>query len=179
MSTEARQAVFLDRDGTLVADPGYLRDPDQVELLPGAAAALAAFAEAGFLLVVVSNQSGIGRGWISSAEAREVDCRFVELLAAAAVKLDGIYYCPHAPDEGCRCRKPEPGLLLEAAREHGIELDRSIMIGNSPSDVGAGKAVGAFTVLLGGEALAAHIQADALASDWSEVRSLVQARTPK
>jgi D-glycero-D-manno-heptose 1,7-bisphosphate phosphatase len=174
MSAETRRAVFLDRDGTVIADHGYLRDPEQVELLPGAAAALATFADDGFLLIVVSNQSGIGRGWISPAEARAVDRRFVEALRRDGVSLDGVYYCPHAPQDGCACRKPRPGLLLQAAHEHTIDPERSIMIGNAASDMGAGKAAGAFTILLADGATAEpQTEADASAADWGEVRDIM------
>ncbi len=178
MTAEGRQAVFLDRDGTLIADPGYLRDPDQVKLLPGAAAALAALAERGYLLVLVSNQSGVGRGLITAEEARRVHSRFVALLAEAGVTLDGAYYCPHTPEAGCACRKPRPGLLLDAAREHGIDLRRSVMIGNAESDVGAGTAAGASTILLREDrSSAAPTMADAVAYGWDEAYALVVAAT--
>ena len=142
-----RAAVFLDRDGTVIEDLRYPREPERISLLPGAAAALRAFTEAGLAVVVVSNQSGIGRGLITAAEAAAVHERFVELLAGEGVELAGAYYCPHAPDEGCDCRKPEPGLLLRAADELGIELSRSVMVGDKEADVEAGRRVGARTVL--------------------------------
>ncbi|MGD0198641.1 MAG: HAD family hydrolase [Solirubrobacteraceae bacterium] len=176
MNAEGRRAVFLDRDGTLIADPGYLRDPGRVELLPGAAAALAELARRGALLVVVSNQSGIGRGLITPQEARSVHDRFAHLLEQAGVALDDAYYCPHAPDAGCTCRKPLPGMLLQAAREHGIDLDRSTMIGNSADDIAAGQAAGAFTILLlDGKTDATQIAPDAVAASWGDVGGLVPA----
>jgi D-glycero-D-manno-heptose 1,7-bisphosphate phosphatase len=178
MTTEGRQAVFLDRDGTLISDPGYLRDPVQVELLPGAAAALTALAQRGYLLVLVSNQSGIGRGLITAQEAHSVHRRVVAVLAQAGIALDAAYYCPHAPDDACSCRKPRAGLLFDAAREHGIDLHRSIMIGNSPSDVGAGKEAGTFTIFLrDGGSTANQVDADAVASSWDEAREIVIAAT--
>jgi len=174
MTTEGRRAAFLDRDGTVISDPGYLSDPGQVELLPNAAAALAELAQHGYLLVVVSNQSGIGRGLITAQEAHLVHRRFVDVLAQAGVALDAAYYCPHAPDAGCPCRKPRPGLLLDAAREHRIDLHRSIMIGNSASDVGAGRAAGTSTILLCDDpSTATQIAADAVASGWDEVCEIV------
>lgn len=178
MTAEGRRAIFLDRDGTVISDPGYLRDPEQVTLLPDAAATLVTLAQRGYLLIVVSNQSGVGRGLITPNEARLVHRRFVSVLEQAGVRLDAAYYCPHAPDEGCSCRKPQPGLLLDAAREHGIDLRRSIMIGNSESDIGAGKAAGTFTILLGDrDPVVTKLDADAAASGWGEVRDLVIAAT--
>ncbi len=106
-----RPAVFLDRDGTLVEDVGYPRDPQQLRPLPGAVRALAELRRHGFALVVVSNQSGVGRGILTREQAGRVHQRLVEILAEQGVALDGAYYCYHAPDEGCACRKPSPHLL--------------------------------------------------------------------
>jgi histidinol-phosphate phosphatase family protein len=177
MSAEGRRAVLLDRDGTLIADPGYLSDPEQVALLPHAAGALAELARRGYLLVLVSNQSGVGRGLITPRQAREVHDRFVAVLAEAGVELDASYYCPHAPGVGCACRKPQPGLLLEAAREHGIDLEHSIMIGNSATDIEAGRAVGAFTILLASDESPEPTLADAVAGGWEEVCGIVLGQT--
>jgi len=132
------RALFLDRDGTLIVDVGYPRDPALVEALPGAIDMLLGI-QATHALVIISNQSGIARGLITQAEA---DARVVELFAAEGVTFAGSYYCPHAPDAGCRCRKPAPGLLQDAARDLGLELASSIMIGDKPSDVEAGRAAG-------------------------------------
>lgn len=142
-----RPALFLDRDGTIIVDVGYPRDPARVELLPGAAAALAALAPHA-ALVIVSNQSGLARGRITPAEAAAVHARVVALLAAAGVTLAGAHYCPHGPDDGCRCRKPAPGLLVDAAAALGLDLAASIVIGDKPSDVGAGHAAGCRAGLL-------------------------------
>jgi len=177
MTAKGRRAVLLDRDGTVIADPGYLSDPEQVELLPHAADALAAFAHHGYLLIVVSNQSGVGRGLITPQQAREVHDRFVAVLAQAGVALDASYYCPHAPDAGCSCRKPQPGLLLDAARGHAIDLQHSIMIGNSATDIDAGRAVGAFTILVRSDENAEPQAADAVAGGWEEIRGIVLGQT--
>jgi D-glycero-D-manno-heptose 1,7-bisphosphate phosphatase len=136
-----RAAVFLDRDGTIIHDDGYLADASRVRLLPGAADALRALA-AERSLVVVSNQSGIARGLIRPAELAAVHARMVEVLAAEGITLAATYYCEHGPDDGCSCRKPLPGMLQTAAREHALDLSRSIMIGDKPSDVAAGVAAG-------------------------------------
>lgn len=150
-----RPAAFLDRDGTLIHDTDYPRDPALVELLPGAAAALRQFRDAGCALVVVSNQSGIGRGLITPAEAAAVHCRFVELLAENGVALDGAYYCPHAPGDGCDCRKPAPGLILRAAAELSLDLARSVMIGDKASDVEAGRRARCQAIRFAGDWMAA------------------------
>ena len=143
-----RPAVFFDRDGTLISDTGYLSCPNEVELLPGAIALLRGLRSAGFLLVVVSNQSGVGRGLITEEQARSVDHRFRAILAEYGFALDGVYYCPHAPDAECDCRKPKPGLLLRAAAELRIDLKRSYIVGDKLSDVEAGAAVGCRSILL-------------------------------
>src|SRR5439155_11509676 len=112
MPSVTRAAVLLDRDGTLIEDAGYPRDPQRVRLLPGAAGALRALRAAGLALAVVSNQSGVGRGLVRPEEALAVHHRAEEALAAGGVRLAGAHYCPHAPQDGCACRKPSPGLLL-------------------------------------------------------------------
>jgi D-glycero-D-manno-heptose 1,7-bisphosphate phosphatase len=136
-----RPALFLDRDGTLIVDVGYPRDPAQVELVPGAAAALAALPSE-VALVIVTNQSGLARGRITLAEAEAVEAEVAAQFAAAGVHFAGAYRCPHGPDDGCRCRKPAPGMLETAAADLGLDLARSIMIGDKPSDVAAGRAAG-------------------------------------
>jgi D-glycero-D-manno-heptose 1,7-bisphosphate phosphatase len=159
-----RRAVFLDRDGTVIEDAGYLSDPADVRLLSGAAEALRALQADGFLIVLVSNQSGIGRGWTTTEQADAVHRRVVEVLAAEGVTLDDVRYCPHAPDEGCACRKPLPGLLLDSARALDIDLAGSAMIGNTEADVGAGRAAGARTIAFGADA--AGLDAEDAATDW-------------
>jgi histidinol-phosphate phosphatase family protein len=159
----SRPALFLDRDGTLIEDVGYPRDPRRVSLLPGAAAALRRLSQAGFALVIVSNQSGVGRGLISRAEAAAVHAEVVRRFLTVGVTFDGAYYCYHAPDEGCPCRKPAPGLLLRAAAELGLDLDRSILVGDKCSDVEAAAAAGCRGILLGSDA-----------AGWEEVIRLVQ-----
>ena len=142
----SRRALFLDRDGTLIVDTGYPRDPALVEPLPGAIDALRAL-QASWALVIISNQSGIGRGLIAQSEADAVHARVVEVFAAGGVTFAGAYYCPHAPDAACRCRKPAPGLILDAARELGLDIGASAMIGDKPSDLAAGRAAGCERVL--------------------------------
>jgi D-glycero-D-manno-heptose 1,7-bisphosphate phosphatase len=168
MRNGLRPAVFLDRDGTLIEDVGYPRDPEAVRLLEGAPEALAALRRAGFALVVVSNQSGIGRGLVTREEAQAVHDRFVQELRAHGVELDDVRYCPHSPDDACACRKPAAGLLLDSARELDLDLTRSFMVGDKPDDVEAGRAAGCRTVLLGGDG----------AADWDEaVARMLRAET--
>ena len=166
-----RRALFLDRDGTLIVDVGYPKDPAQVELVAGAAETLRGL-QREWALVVVSNQSGIGRGLITEAQATAVHERFVAVYAAAGVRFTGFYYCPHAPGAGCACRKPAPGLLVDAARELELDLARSIMIGDKPSDLEAGRAAGcAHVVRLGPDQDGAV--ASARCEDWDEVARFV------
>jgi D-glycero-D-manno-heptose 1,7-bisphosphate phosphatase len=143
-----RRAAFLDRDGTIIFDEGYLADASRVRLVPGAARSLRRLREKGALLIVVSNQSGVARGLIRRDQLEAVDAAMDRLLADEGVHLDATYYCEHGPDDGCACRKPRPGMLERAAAEHGIALGRSVMVGDKRSDVEAGRAAGCATALL-------------------------------
>jgi histidinol-phosphate phosphatase family protein len=154
----SRRALFLDRDGTLIVDVGYPRDPARVEVLPGAIEALRAL-QRDRALVIVSNQSGLGRGLITPAEAAAVAARVREVFATEGIAFAGVYHCPHAPEAGCACRKPRPGMLEQAARELDLDLAGSTIVGDKPSDLAAGHAVGARGVLYAG--------------DWASVRDLV------
>jgi len=146
------KAVFLDRDGTVIRDHSYLAEVERVELLPGAGAALARLRAAGYLLVIVTNQSGVGRGYFSAELVDRQHERLRELLDAQGVKVAGFRYCPHAPEDACECRKPLPGMLLSAAAEFDIRLGDSFMVGDKLSDIAAGRAAGCRTVAIGIEA---------------------------
>ena len=148
-------AAFLDRDGTIAHDRHYLADPNGLELLPNAAAGLRRLSELGFRLVVVTNQSGVGRGYFELDAVERVNERLRELLDEQGIRLDGIYVCPHGPDDGCACRKPAPGLILTAAKELALDLDRSVTIGDREPDVGAGRSAGTLTVAIGNPELGA------------------------
>lgn len=130
-----KPCIFFDRDGTLIEERNYLSDAEQVELIPGAADAVRLAREAGFLAVVLTNQSGVGRGYFPMEAVEAVHRRMKELLAEKGAVLDGIYVCPHAPEDGCSCRKPRTGLVGEAARELDIDLGRSWMIGDKAADI--------------------------------------------
>lgn len=135
----ADRAVFLDRDGVLIADKGYISRPEDVEVLPGVRDALLRLQDAGWRLIVVTNQSGIGRGLFSVEDYERVTARMCALIQ---VEFGGSFFCPHVPEDGCDCRKPRPGLLLKAAQELGIDLAQSVMVGDRLSDVEAGSAAG-------------------------------------
>ena len=166
---ERRAVLFLDRDGTLMVDVGYPRDPAQVRLLPGAAAAVRRLTEVGFVPAVVSNQSGLARRLITPAEARAVHDRFVALFEAESGVRLPCFYCPHGPDDGCGCRKPEPGLLRAAARELGMFGRPGVMVGDKPADVGAGHRAGCLAVWLafGRPYPEAAPQPELILDDWS------------
>lgn len=141
-------AVLLDRDGTIIVEKEYLSDPAGVELLPGAAAGLRALRALGCLLAVVTNQSGVGRGYYTLDTMHAVNRRMAELLAREGIVLDGIYFCPHAPGSGCACRKPLPGMGLQAARELGFEPRDAVIIGDKLVDLGLAGAMGARGILV-------------------------------
>ena len=132
------QNVILDRDGTVIKDKHYLSDPAGVELLPGAAEGLARLARAGVRLFVASNQSGIGRGYFAEADHRAVTARMNELLAEAGVRIEGAAFCPHAPEDGCTCRKPATGMWDALARDFGLDPAETAMVGDKPADVSFG-----------------------------------------
>jgi len=147
-----RRAVFLDRDGVLnerAQEHDYVRSAAQFRWLPGAAEAVGRLCRAGFVTVVVSNQRGVARGLMPEQTLYEIEAIMQRDLAAVGGRIDAFYYCLHDLDEQCDCRKPRPGLLLRGADELGLDLTRSIVIGDSLSDVEAGRAAGCSTILVG------------------------------
>ena len=143
------RAAFIDRDGVINADHGYVHRADHFELLPGVPAALRRLKQAGFLLIVVTNQSGIARGLYTETDYALLTQHLHHLLAAEGVALDAVYHCPHLPDASvaayrvqCDCRKPGPGMILRGIAEFGIDAQRSLLIGDKPSDIQAGRAAG-------------------------------------
>lgn len=147
MSTP-RRFVLLDRDGTINVERRYLSDPGQLSLLPGAAAGLRAMRELGLGIAVVTNQSGVARGLFDERRLAVIHDRLHELLGAAGVELDGIYVCPHGPDDGCPCRKPREGMVLAAARELDFRPEECFVIGDKPCDIELGRRIGAITMLV-------------------------------
>jgi D-glycero-D-manno-heptose 1,7-bisphosphate phosphatase len=140
--------VFLDRDGTINRDVHHLSDPAQLELLPGVAKGLRRLRARGCPLVVVSNQSPIGRGMFTEDRLREINARLAAMLADEGIEIAGWYWCPHLPGAGCACRKPAPGLIFRARDELGVILEGSWMIGDRLSDLQAGRSAGAQTILV-------------------------------
>ena len=170
------RAVFLDRDGVLIEDTGYPDDPEALRLLPGVGEALRRLRSAGWRLVVVSNQSGVARGKFSLERLEEIHRRLIALLEAEGVALDGLYFCPHHPEgpvpefkRACDHRKPEPGMILSAARDLGLEPAQCWMIGDKDSDVEAGRRAGCRSLLIGrGEVPDVFAAADLLEADVDE-----------
>lgn len=160
-------AVFLDRDGTLMEEVDYCRDPAKVRLLDRVVEGLRALRERGFRTVIITNQSGIGRGRITLAEYEAVQARLIELIGAELI--DGTYFCPDAPGGESLRRKPAPGMVLEAARDLSLDLARSWFIGDKPSDIECGHAAGTRAILVqtGYGAAAAECGADFVAKDFA------------
>lgn len=138
---------MLDRDGTVCKHVPYLSSPDRFELLPTVAEGIQALETAGVPRIVVTNQSGIGRGYFERADAERVNDAMRRALDYAGTSIDDVYLCPHHPADDCDCRKPEPGMLRAAARDHDIALPSSYVVGDRESDIGAGNRVGCTTVL--------------------------------
>jgi D-glycero-D-manno-heptose 1,7-bisphosphate phosphatase len=150
-----RPAVFLDRDGTLIEEAGFLDRLERVRFFPYSVDAVRLLNRAGFALVVVTNQSGIARGFFDDEFVRATHRHISTVLAAGGARVDGFYYCPHHPEgtveryrQACACRKPGPGLLLSAAADHQIDLARSFVVGDRASDANLAAAVGAASVLV-------------------------------
>ena len=168
-----KRAVFLDRDGVLnVYLPGdYAKTPDELVLIPGVGGVVQRLRDAGYLAVLISNQQGVAKGLMTQADLDAV----TEKLRAE-VPLDAVYYCPHLKSEACTCRKPKPGMLLQAAQEHGIDLASSVFLGDTPTDAQAAQAAGVpFVLVLTGQTQAAEsfspptayiAQSLATAADW-------------
>jgi D-glycero-D-manno-heptose 1,7-bisphosphate phosphatase len=149
------RGVFLDRDGTINEEVNYLRHPDQLRLIVGAAEAIKRLNEAGFKIVICTNQAGVARGYFSEPALQQIHLELIKMLRAQDAHVDAIYYCPHHPTAGigvyktdCNCRKPKPGLLQKAARELDIDLRQSFVVGDKPADLRAGDAVGCRTILV-------------------------------
>jgi len=147
-NTALRPAVFLDRDGTINEDRGYIGDPADVVLVDGAAEAIRRLNIRGFPVIVLTNQSGIGRGYYGEAGLAAVNRRLDALLQERGAHTDGLFYCPHRPDEDCECRKPGTKLVIEAARVHRVDLSRSVMVGDKVSDMELARRAGMRRVLV-------------------------------
>jgi len=166
----ALKNILLDRDGTLIVEKHYLHDPEHVALIPGAGEALAALRRAGMKLFLVTNQSGIGRGYYSESDFQAVQARLVELLAGHGVALEGVAHCPHAPDDCCPCRKPESGLWESLCASHHLRPEETAMVGDNASDIAFGHTCGlaeSILVLTGhGHRFAAELGLPELRQPW-------------
>jgi len=160
-----RPAVFLDRDGTVNEEVNYLDHAENLRLIEGAGQAIHLLNEAALPAILVTNQSAVGRGYLSKARLNEVHRELARQLAGYDAHLDAIYCCPHLPDQGCACRKPQPGLLERATEEHGLDLGRCFLIGDKASDLEAGRRAGCRTVLV-------------LTGYGAEQRAAIEASTP-
>jgi histidinol-phosphate phosphatase family protein len=179
-TVENGPVAFLDRDGTLIVERHYLGDPEGVALEHGAVGGLKKLARAGYRFVVVSNQSGVGRGLLSVAQVNSVNERTAELLAQHGIEVLDWYFCPHAPEEGCGCRKPAPGLIQQALDQHEIDASRSVVIGDKDSDLLLAEAAGLRGILVttgyGKEHVAmARTREFEIARDLEEVAALLAA----
>jgi D-glycero-D-manno-heptose 1,7-bisphosphate phosphatase len=143
-----RPAIFLDRDGTICEEMGYLNHISRVHVFPFVAGAIARLNRAGLAVVVVTNQSGVARGIFPESLVAEVQARITSELAAGGARIDAFYYCPHVKEQGCDCRKPLPGMLLRAAKEHGFDLRRSVVVGDRYVDVTMAHSVGGAGVMV-------------------------------
>ena len=144
----SRRAFFLDRDGVLNEDRGYISRLEDFVMLPHAAEAVAELNRAGWLVVVFTNQSGVARGMLTAQRLDEIHARLRAAIAEAGGELTAIYACPHGPDSDCACRKPKAGMLRRAAAEHDIDLTESIAVGDSSRDIAAGHSAGCQTILV-------------------------------
>lgn len=143
-----KKAIFLDRDGVINKDLGYVHTIKDFHFLPGVFEALRTFDSLGYLLIIVTNQSGIGRGYYTQNNFKMLTDWMKKRLQEAGIEIAGVYHCPHHPDDGCDCRKPQPGLILQAAKDFDIDLSRSWMIGDKQSDIEAARRAGVKNAIL-------------------------------
>ncbi|MBI5893610.1 MAG: D-glycero-beta-D-manno-heptose 1,7-bisphosphate 7-phosphatase [Deltaproteobacteria bacterium] len=141
-------AVFLDRDGTINEDTGYIDSPERLALIDGAASAIKKLNSKGFKVIIITNQSGVGRGYFSEEAADAVNKKLEEILKKQGAHLDGIYYCPHHPDDNCECRKPKIGLLEKAKKDLDIDFKKSYVVGDKVSDVELAHNIGGKDILV-------------------------------
>jgi D-glycero-D-manno-heptose 1,7-bisphosphate phosphatase len=173
-------AVFIDRDGTVMQDVDYCADANEVAVFPGAGKALQSLQEAGFKIIIITNQSGIGRGYFDEAAYRLVEKEVVRQLAPAMIAAT--YFCPHAPEEPCSCRKPSPGMVQQAAVDHAVDLTRSFFIGDKPADVECGRRAGTRTILAQtgyGRAAGNDVRADHIAPDLADAAAWILQQVKK
>ena len=143
-----KRYILLDRDGTLIKERHYLSRPEQVEIIPGAGAALRTLKEMGWGAILITNQSGLGRGFFTRFDLDNIHLRLMALLGEENASLDGIYFCPHLPEEGCDCRKPLLGLVQQAVKDHGFDPKECVVVGDKACDLEMGRRLGVLTCLV-------------------------------
>jgi D-glycero-D-manno-heptose 1,7-bisphosphate phosphatase len=173
---DSARAVFLDRDGTLMREVNYCCDPKQVEIFPGVPEALLRLSAAGYKLIVISNQAGIGRGYFTETQYRAVEAEVARAILPAA--FDAVYFCPDRPDLATARRKPGPGMVLEAQRDHNLDLARSFFVGDKAIDIECGRNAGMQTILVktGYGANETHAAPNWVAEDLGEAVDVILAQ---
>ena len=144
----ANRAIFLDRDGTMAIDVSYCSRPEDFELFPNTARAIKLLNEHDYKVIVITNQSGVARGYFTEDTLGRIHQKMRGKLVEEGARIDGIYYCPHHPNDNCECRKPKPKMVMQAVNEHDIDLKQAFMVGDKPLDIQLGKNVGCRTVLI-------------------------------
>jgi histidinol-phosphate phosphatase family protein len=176
------KVIFLDRDGTIIEDKVFLGNPDEIEFFPGAIEAIKILRRLGYKIVVISNQSGIGRGILTKKMVNQVNESFLRSLKGKDAPVDALFFCPHHPDDNCDCRKPKTGMIKKAATELKLDLKDAVVIGDHLCDIELGKNIGAKTVLvLTGhgkkeldESENAHIEPDFVAKDLLDAANWIR-----
>lgn len=177
-----RRFILLDCDGTIIVKKDYLSNPDHVELLPGVPDTLKELKKMGFGLLVITNQSGIGRKYFSFETLSKVHQKLIDLLFEKGVNLDGIYYCPHIPEDNCLCRKPKAGMVEKAKTEHGFDPKLCFVIGDNKGDIGLGKNISAVTILVRtghGKEVEREVNADYVVDNFEDVLPIIKVKLAK
>jgi D-glycero-D-manno-heptose 1,7-bisphosphate phosphatase len=169
----SNKVVVLDRDGTIVVDRDYLSDPEALQFAPEAESGLRRMRDMGFRLVVITNQSGIARGFFSISRLDDIHTRLRQMLGAIGVPVAGIYYCPHGPGDDCECRKPSLGLMRQASEELGFDISKTIVIGDKESDVEFGRRAGGVTILIANSGVPVSTAADHVAKNLREAAEII------
>ena len=172
------KAVFFDRDGTIARDVNYCRRPEDFFLFPETPGVMKALREHGYKIIIITNQSGVGRGYFDEATLEIIHAKMKAELERGGAYIDGVYYCPHHPDDDCACRKPKPELILRAAGDFGIDLKSSFMVGDQAKDVESGKAAGCRTILINQHSADSNksIIADAVVSSLPDIINIILKR---
>jgi len=176
-----KKALFIDRDGVINVEKNYLHKQEDFEFIDGVFKSLRFFHEKGYLLIVITNQSGIGRGYYTEEEYQKLTLWMIEEFAANGVDIAKVYHCPHVEKDECECRKPNPGMIVSAQKEFGIDLENSWLIGDKESDIEAGINAGVGTLVIaksGHQIDESATKADLVVDSIAQLPSLLKANTP-